>query len=243
MRSSWPVAIIALSSAIPGVALAAPIPGANLASYNAEVDAAEKTMMANPEAALARIRVALGQLPTADPSLARARGEWLEGEALVRMNKTDAASPIIERALGFVAIRSPRSKLHADLLMSRAGILGIKGALGSALGDLILAHSIFQTLGEARSQAIALLAIGDLYASARDYPRALRYYEQSAEAYRDDPALLLAMHNNRGNAFKELHQYDPAIKEYRQALAQARVLGSVMLGINISGNQIGRAHV
>jgi len=235
LRSSWPVAIVALSSATSVVALAVPVRGADLASYTAEVNAAEKAMMANPEAALVRVRGALREL-SPGPSLARARGEWLEGEALARMNKADVAAPIIDRALGFVATRSPRSKLHADLLMSRAGIAGINGALGSALGDLILAHSIFQSLGEARSQAIALLAIGDLYASARDYPRALRYYEQSAEAYSGDPALLLAMHNNRGNAFKELHQYDPAITEYQQALAQARALRSAMLGVNIVGN-------
>ena len=85
-------------------------------------------------------------------------------------------------------------------------------AVGAA--DLLAAHEIFRALGEPRSQAIVLQNLGSIYLEARDFERALRYYEQANETYPDDPALTLTAHNNRGNALKELRRYAEAEREF-----------------------------
>ena len=128
------------------------------------------------------------------------------------------------------------TKLQADLLKTRAALSLVTGQVQSALSDLLSAHEIYRALGETRSQAIVLQNLGSIYLEARDFERALRYYEQANEAYRDDPALTLTAHNNRGNALKELRRYADAEREYSLALNAARAIDSGLLQARILSN-------
>jgi diguanylate cyclase (GGDEF)-like protein len=197
-------------------------------------------MMGDPEAALRHARAATA-LSRDNPN-ARARlieeatSYWLEGEALIRVNRPEQARPAIDRGMAIVTRYGARSKLHADLLKARAALSLVTGQVQSALTDLLAAHEMFRALGEPRSQAIVLQNLGSIYLEARDFERALRYYEQANEVYRDDPALTLAAHNNRGNALKELRRYREAEREFGLALEAARAIDSGLLQARILSN-------
>ncbi len=227
---------IALACATPAIASAAQ----SAPPYEAELSQATALMMAEPQKALphARAAVSLAQ-SLADPAeraLAEAKAHWLEGEALTRVNQPDAADPVIAGALRQVERNAPRSKLHADLLMSAASIDWMTGRVRDALVGFQSAYAIYARLGDARSQAKALQYIGTIYFDARDYPRMLRYYRQSEEVYSGDPALLIPALNNQGDALKEMKRFPEAIAHYRRALAVARKLDSPVLEVRILTN-------
>ena len=215
-------------------------PAAPSTPFEARVAQAKAAMMGDPEAALrhARAATALSQ----DNPDARARlieeatGYWLEGEALIRVNRPQEARPAIERGMAIVARHGARTKLHADLLKARAALSQVTGQVQSALTDLLAAHEMFRALGEPRSQAIVLQNLASIYLEARDFQRALRYYEQANEAYSDDPALTLAAHNNRGRALKDLGRYADAEREFGLALVAARAIDSSLLEARILSN-------
>ncbi|TFI59161.1 EAL domain-containing protein [Sphingomonas parva] len=213
---------------------------AGASRLDAEIAAAKAAMMANPGAALTHARAAV-QLSTTRPSpaervTAELTGRWLEGEALVRVNRPLDAAPVLEAALVRVARHAPGTKLHGDLLKARAGAALVTGQSAFALEKLVAAHDLFRKLGEGRSQAVVLQQIGGLYQEAQDFEKALEYYGQSAEAYRHDPALSVANHNNRGIALKELGRLPEAEAEFRKALALARDIGSKSLQARILSN-------
>ena len=167
--------------------------------FDAQVSAAKAAMMADPAAALkhARAAVALSKANgnVAERMSGELTGKWLEGEALVRVNRPAEAKPIIDNALGMAAQHLPNSKLHADLLKARAGVALMDQEVAVALSDLLIAHEIYRKIAEPRSQAIVLQNIGAIYLEARDYARALNYYEQADEAFDGDPALAISSHN------------------------------------------------
>ena len=164
--------------------------------FEARVAAAKAAMMGDPEAALRHARAAT-TLSRDNPNtrarlIEEATSYWLEGEALIRVNRPEQARPAIDRGMAIVTRYGARSKLHADLHKARAALSLVTGQVQSALTDLLAAHEMFRALGEPRSQAIVLQNLGSIYLEARDFERALRYYEQANEVYRDDPALTLA---------------------------------------------------
>ena len=208
--------------------------------FETEVAAAKAAMMGNPELALTHARTAAA-LSRRNPDetarqIGEATGYWLEGEALVRVNRPEEARPVLERGMAIVARYGANTKLHADLLKARAALSLVTGQVQPALADLLAAHSMFQALHEPRSQAIVLQNLGSIYLEARDFERALRYYEQANETYSDDPALTLAAHNNRGNALKELGRYADAEREFALALEAARAIDSDLLEARILSN-------
>jgi signal transduction histidine kinase/ActR/RegA family two-component response regulator/Flp pilus assembly protein TadD len=197
-------------------------------------------MMADPAAALAKARGLVKLADSIESPAARAVGlataAWLESEALVRLNRIAEAAPRIAAAFAAVEMATPGTKLHGDILMTRAGIQAKTGHAAEALHDLLEAHAIFQAVGAKRSQSIALQNIGSIYTDAGDYARALDYYVQSAEAFGDDPALKLSSHNNRGNALKELGRLDEAEQEYGAARQLAQQMASPLLEVRIMTN-------
>ncbi len=196
-------------------------------------------MMSDPGIALANARqaIAIGKtMAGASVIIATATGQWLEGEALVRLNRVEEAVPIIDGAVAAIARGQPGGKLHADLLKSKAAIVANMGDVKSALDILHRTHAIYAKLGEARSQAIVFQNIGTIYFEARDYPRTLYYYDLANETFADDPKLSLSAHNNRGNAFKEMGRFGDALKEYRLALNLARSIESPLLEARIMTN-------
>jgi signal transduction histidine kinase len=232
-------AALALAVAIAAPAMSQVLPAAPT-PFETELAEATSIMMAEPQKALAHARaaarLALGQGTPRDQLLGQAKAHWLEGEALTRINQPDAADPVIAGALRQVERYAPRTKLHADLLMSAAAIDWMTGRVKDALAGFQSAHTIYAALGEARSQAKALQYIGTIYFDARDYPRMLRYYRQSEETYRGDPALTISALNNQGDALKEMKRFPEAIDLYRRALAIAHQLDSPVLEVRILTN-------
>jgi diguanylate cyclase (GGDEF)-like protein len=197
------------------------------------------SMMSNPEIALVNARAAgalAESLPPGKGAIARATSEWLQGEALTRLGKPTEAAPIVAGALATVARLDPYSKLHGDLLRSTASIAAKTGKVQTALITLHQAFAIYQKRGEARGQAMALQNIGSLYYDARDYARSLRYYDQAQSVYKDDPAVTVSLHNNRGNALKDMGQFAKAEREYNAAMKIARTMESPLLEVHILSN-------
>jgi signal transduction histidine kinase/ActR/RegA family two-component response regulator len=225
-----------------GVAPAAPsgVPAAAQARFDAEIAAAKSAMLANPESVLQHaaqaVRIAGAWPPSKPQTIATATAQWLQGEALIRLNRPDKAEPIVAAALRQVAAIAPRTRLHADLLQSDGRVSSILGRVQQALQDFQLAHNIYRDLGEARSQAVALMSIGSIYNDAGDYQRVLQYYAQAADVFAGDPNLDLSTHNNRGNALRNLGRFREAEGEYRLALTAAQKLGSPLLIARILTN-------
>jgi tetratricopeptide (TPR) repeat protein len=220
----------------PAVAAAQPSPATQ---FEAEISAAKAAMMASPDVALAKARAAgkLARSLEGRPAvLAEATSNWLEGEALARLNQPQTAKPMLEAALSVVAQHAPNSKLHGDVLRSAAVNAAANGNPETALNMLHQAQDIYARLGEARAQAIVLQNIGSIYSGARDYPRVLEYYEQANRVFAGDPALKLSAHNNRGNAFKEMGEFAKAEQEYAQALEVARAMKSALLEVRVLTN-------
>ncbi|WP_298466490.1 EAL domain-containing protein [uncultured Erythrobacter sp.] len=208
------------------------------AEFEETISEAKSLMMADSAAALNLARDAKA-LVTEDSKAAakdRLTAQWLEGEALMRLNRADEAGSIIEAALKTAEERFPDDKLHADLLRSMASFKAGAGMYGEALDYYLSAHNRYKALGEDRSRAIVLQNIGSLYSDARDYERVLRYYRQANDAFPEDSALALSAHNNTANALKELDRLEEAEDEFRKALAVAGTMSSPMLEARILTN-------
>jgi tetratricopeptide (TPR) repeat protein len=215
------VAALLLGTVLPGGApgIAAPVPeqtGASQTPFETEIAAAKVAMMSDPDVALKRARkatlLAAGMTGT-EAAIGAATGHWLEGEALTRLNHPEQAKPVIEAALETVTRIAPGTKLHGDLLKSKASIASLTGEVQPALATLHQAYRIYEGLNEPRAQAIVLQNIGSIYSDARDYPRVLSYYEQANDVFDDDPALTVSSHNNRGNAFRDMGEFTRAEHE------------------------------
>ena len=208
-------------------------------AFDAAITKTKTAMMGDPQAALGLSLRAVSLAKTAgsgDPSLRVATAQWLEGEALSRVGRPGEAVPIIDQALAVVSVHQPNSKLQGDLLMSHGGAVALLGKVEDALSDYQRAFDIYRVAGEARGQAKALQNIGSIYQDAGDYPRVLKYYAQSAEAYKDDPILLVTAANNKGDAYTAMKQFDPAIAEYKVAIGIARQMDSPGLEASILAN-------
>lgn len=207
-------------------------------AYEQSIAQAKSQMMANSAAALeAAIKAEESAADYGDEgALPRLTAMWLQGEALMRLNRAPEAQKIIAEALKDVVQLAPDDKLHADLLRSEAGIQAAGGNYGAALSSFQKAHDRYKALGESRSQAIVLQNMGSLYSDARDYERVLSYYREATTVFREDNNLSLSAHNNRGNALKELGRYDEAEEEFRLALGIAGRLSSPMLEARILTN-------
>lgn len=223
--------------------LAAPTSVQASPPFKAAVASAKAAMLADPDRALAEARRASGVAATlADlraRALAEAEAAWLQGEALTRINRVEDARPFIAAARTAVVRYAPGTKLHGDLLITSGAIEGMTGRAQQALTDLQAAHKIFVAIGDARSQAMALQDMGNIYADARDYPRMFRYYAQSAEVYGGDPNISISAYNNQASAMEELGRYPEAVAFYGRALAIARDLDSAVLTTRILTNLAG----
>jgi diguanylate cyclase (GGDEF)-like protein len=205
--------------------------------FETAVGSAKAAMMSDPGVALSEARRAATLASTShDAKLAVATSQWLESEALTRLNHPDDAMKLIDKALAFVAKERAGTKLHADLLRTRANVSIQSGNVQLGLASLLKAHGIYTRLGEARSRAMVLQNLGTIYDNAHDYPRALDYYAQAADAYTDDPALTLSAHNNRGNIFKNAGDFTSAEAEYKIALDIAKTMDSPLLEARIKTN-------
>lgn len=223
------------------VALPSPIAaqdGPPATQFDTAIGEAKSSMMADSAAALeyAREAKALVEGTGDEAEKNRLTAQWLEAEALMRLNRADEAAGLIEDALSAIERRFNGSKLHADLLRSKATLSVNRSEYGGALSSFLAAHRLYEALGEDRSRAIVLQNIGSLYSDARDYERVLDYYRQARAAFPEDASLALSAHNNTGNALKELGEFEEAEEEFRAALAVAEQMDSPMLEARILTN-------
>ena len=233
-------AVVAILAALPSLALAGPPGGATPTPFETKVAAAKTAMMGDPQAALARSSEALleaRRLPAPKQATQVATAQWLQGEALFRLSRLEEAAAVLDQALTVAAVEAPNSKLHADLLMAKAGVLGERGQVQSALQGFQAAYRIFGAAGERRSQAKALMYIGTIYQDARDYGKVLQYYAQAAELYPADTVLLVSAANNIGNAFRAQKRYPEAVAAFERARGIAREMDSLPLEAEILTNR------
>ncbi len=88
-------------------------------------------------------------------------------------------------------------------------------------------------VSQPRGQALTLHNIGMIYEEAGDFDHALQYFEQSADKYKFDKALLLTIAGNEAAALKERGDYAASISRYGYALDLARKLHSPIFQVRI----------
>jgi len=208
--------------------------------YDAAIAATKSVMMEDPGKALALARGAerrAASLPAGhNVALGKERAQWLQGEALSRLDQGDRALPILETALATVVKVAPADRLHADLLLSRGWIEETHGAIAPALADFQRAFLLYRGAGEQRGEAKALQNIAGIYQDAGDEQRSLRYYAQATDVYHGDPAFAIAAYNNVGETLRQLGRYRAAEGQYAMALAAAHAAQSPLLQANILTN-------
>src|SRR5436190_6348772 len=227
--ASASIAVVLLAAPASAHARTSDAPQAATSEFDRLVDDSKAAMMGDPEAALRHSSRALAVAGREGPGVHTATAQWLQGEALLRLNRAADAEPTIRQGLAVVAMRAPNTKLHGDLTRALGAVLATQGQVQPALQNFQAAFKIFGAAKEPRSQAMALQDIGSIYQDAGDYQKVLQYYAQSAELYKGDPSILVAAHNNVGQALKELKKYDEAITEFRKARTLAKEMESPYL--------------
>ncbi|QFT77600.1 tetratricopeptide repeat protein [Erythrobacter sp. THAF29] len=235
-------------AAIPLLAVAAPAT-ANVEmpvdAYQSNIAKAKTLMVQNPTAALDLARGARHFIEgeTMPELKDRLIANWLEGEALMRLNRPDEAAKVIRPALVEAEKSWSGDKVYADLLRSAASLEGRAGNSDDALDYFLRAQERYEKLGDTRSQAIVLQNIGSLYSRAGDFEQVLKYYRKAAEVFTDDAILSLSAHNNIGNALRGLGRYAEAEAEFIRALEIARKMKSPILEARILTNLASALHL
>lgn len=214
------------------------------ADFDSSIDAARASMMRDPSAALEAAQDAAAAargLPQAEAQRFLAQAEWLQAEAMTRLGRPAQAAEIAERAIERLGAEPEPTKLYADLRVAQGRIAMAMGRFDTAFISFTTAYEVFQTLGDARSQAIVLQSIGSIYTAAKQYERALSYFTDARERH-SDPALDLAAHNNTANAHRAMGAYGAALDEYQAALGVAEAMDSAVLQARILNN-VGALHV
>nr|WP_279338845.1 ATP-binding protein [Sphingomonas sp. BGYR3] len=152
------------------------------------------------------------------------------------MRHTDQASKLIEEAVRLTRTNRVSDKTAGDLKLTSGGVRSASGDVAGALADYQGAHRAFVTANEARSQAIALVAIGSLYREAADYEAALKYYRQALDAYDEEAQLSVFVLNNRGNVLREMGRSKEAVEQLLIARQRAQTLDNPPVLARVLGN-------
>lgn len=209
------------------------------ARFDAIVADAKATMLIDPGKTIVKAQAAeraAQDLAGRQRTIGIATGQWLQGEAYLRLNDEKNAKFLIEKALRGISTGGPPTKLNGDLLLSRGGLHTMTANVAAALSDYQQAHNIYRAIGATRSRAVALQSIALLYQEAEDYENALAYYKQAGEVYQGDPSLAFTNANNRGVCLKELGRFAEAEKQFREALGLARSMDSAALEVLVLRN-------
>jgi tetratricopeptide (TPR) repeat protein len=209
-------------------------------AFEQAIEATKVAMMADPQEALAKAKVArriADQMPSNRQSAtARATAYWLEAEALLGLNRLDEAKATVDPAIKLVEANARGSKLHGDLLRARGAVAALTGNVQQALTDYLGAHRIFAKLGITRSVAITLQDIANVYWEGGDYARTLRYLDEANDLYSDDPGFALSSFNSKAEALRKLGRLGDAEQNFQIALKHARALESPLLQTRILSN-------
>ncbi len=201
------------------------------AAFERLIAAAKESMPIDPsrarEQAYAAEKLVRDNAQIEDRLIALATAEWLQAEALLRLNDIQRAKPLIERAQQAVNRSGKVTKLNGGILLTLGGIHNAIPDVAAALADYHGAYRVFRSLHDSRSETVALLCLSMLYVEADDNLTALRYSSQALETYRADPSLLLAIYNNRALALMNLKRFDQAAAQFQQALELAKQNGNL----------------
>ena len=156
--------------------------------------------------------------------------------AHVGLRNIDEAETAVRRGFARVNRGNIPPRVVGELTLSSGRIHQYRDEVQGALKDYHRAYQIFRSVGEKRSQAIALQSIAKLYVDGGDARIALRYYVQSDEEYAGDPSMSLSSHNNRGKALLDLGQPQDAEREFNSALEIADKIGSAKYVTRILNN-------
>ena len=209
------------------------------AQFENLVDETKAKMLIDPATAVASARKAATVAHTLKPesrNVSLATAEWLQGEASVRLNDMTTAKTLIDHALGLIKSSDKASKLKGDLLLSRGGVDTFRADVAGALADYQQAHAIYEEIGETRSQAISIIAIGILYQEAGDFNSALKYYNQLADLPIKDDGISIALYMNKGIALQGLKRFDESQAQFQAALPVAERLKSWAIKAQILRN-------
>ncbi len=208
--------------------------------FDSAVTSAKMNMMGAPEKAsefaLQAEKLLEPVSPSPDKTNALATALWLQAEAANRRARPDLAKPIVDRALELTSGEGADIALKGDLELAAGRIDRAMGHAQNALQHFLDAHGIFRTIENDRKQAIALQEVGNVYYSARDYTRALEYFDRAIDAYQDDPSFLMVNYNNSANSLREMGKPSEAKIAYQKALEYAANLNSPMLNARIMSN-------
>ena len=208
--------------------------------FDALVAQAKAVMQTEPMLAFERAREAKGRAFDIQDKVEREKAEavadWLQGDALTRVNDFDRAAPLVAHALYITRKLAKGSKLEGDILLASGSINTARGDVGKALVDYQNAHENYHRNGNIRGRAIALICIGSLYSDANDYSTALRYMDQAVEIYQGDDSVLLSVYNNRASILQEFGRFKEAQKQFEEALSLSQKMGSPLLQARIMGN-------
>ena len=234
MKTATVVSVLCLAMAAPAAAHTEMEPQ----GYEAAITGAKRVMVSNPAQALDLARNA--RMMAADKGEPMAKDQlvanWLEGEALMRLNRGNEAAGVIGFALFEASQKHQGDKVYADLLRASASLKARGGDAREALAHFTLAQARYKELGDLRSQAIVLQNIGSLYSRAHKFDDMLSYYAQAAEVYGDDQVLMLSNHNNIGFAQMKMGQYADAEESFGKAMAIAEAMDSALLRARILTN-------
>ncbi|MGC6401733.1 ATP-binding protein [Sphingomonas sp. FW199] len=200
------------------------------------VERARSVMASDPEQARTIAVQAAGKARAARSAEWLVAALGLQAEAALRMRHIDQASKLIEEAVQLTRTNRVSDKTAGDLKLTSGGVRTALGDVAGALADYQGAHRAFVTANEARSQAIALVAIGSLYREAADYEAALKYYRQALEAYDEEAQLSVFVLNNRGNVLREMGRSKEAVEQLLIARQRAQTLDNPTVLARVLGN-------
>ena len=206
--------------------------------FDRQIAAARESMLTSPpNASKAATEAAVTARRINDPQerrIAIATTDWLQAEANSRLGDFDKAKRYVDAAAAIIL--PGQSQLAGDILLTRGGVHGARLDVAASLLDYQAAFQIFRKIGNARSQAIALMLIASLYTDGRDNLSALRYLEQATEIYHGDPGLLISLHNGRGGVLQDLGRHDEAEGQFRLAMHYVAQVKSQALEATILRN-------
>jgi signal transduction histidine kinase/CheY-like chemotaxis protein len=209
------------------------------APYEQELATAKSLLMVKPEKAYAHAQSALAMLNlqrAGSDSKDVATAKWLSGEALTQLKKPERALPVLQQAFQEIEGLHSQGVLLGNVLLSRGRAEAALGAIKSALPDFQAAFVSFERANEKRGQATSLQEIGALYLQAREYSRALAYYDEARSDAGSSIQLRMAAQNNSGAALRELGRYRDAESTFSLALADANGLKNHLVAAHILTN-------
>jgi signal transduction histidine kinase len=250
-RVRWTAFTLCVAVACGSIAApASAVPSANVVAVRSLIEKARSQLNVSPETAISiaeqSARLAHQQLVGDERGSMLSESDAVISRALIGLRRIDEAEKVVKRAFARTKSTQIAPKIIGELTLSKGRISQYRDDVQGALGAFQSAYKIFRSVGEKRSQALALQSIAKLYVDGGDGQTAIKYYTQSEEEYAGDPLMALSSRNNRGMAFIFLAKPHEAEVEFKAALQVAKQIGSEKYATRILSNiaqaQIAQQH-